>query len=148
MAQKIYFDPETGGFLSDAFHAIPAAAVAVSARRHADLLLAQANGATIVADTRGRPRIDMPDVTQRRARLLLAIKAEVQRRILLVAPLWQQIIDMRRPDDAARARFARIDALLDASWVIEAVVPTLASAAVDSFPVTDHPYWPSWDDEA
>lgn len=50
------------------------------------------------------------------------IKAEAARRILEVAPIWQQLNDMREPTPEGEARFAAIDAIRAQSNADEALM--------------------------
>lgn len=49
-----------------------------------------------------------------------AIKAQAERDCLAVAPLWQQLNDVRKPTPEGAARFAAIDAIRAASNKAEA----------------------------
>lgn len=145
----LHYSPSTGGFYHQDLHAcLPVDAVPVTAKRHAELMAAQAEGATIVAapDT-GRPIIQRParDAATHRAALRKAIKREAARRIEAISPIWRQLNDHRAPSEAADTRFAQIDAVRAASDAIEALVKIAAAAALDSFPVRDNPLWPEFE---
>ncbi len=142
----LFYSAASGGFFDDQLHeaeAIPSDAVIVSADRHRELMDAQALGATIGADSHGRPRAARPTVEARRAALIRRVKREAADRIAYIAPVWRQLNDQRSPSPQAEARFAAIDAVRAASDAIEAEVATLSAAAIDAFPLTSHPLWPA-----
>lgn len=144
MAQSIYFDPASCGFIDPRLGGdeLPEGAVAISVRRHAELLDGQARGGMIEAGPDGRPRLRMPDAADRRAALRSAIRTEAQRRCLKISPLWRQINDMRDPGPTAARRFARIDAIRAASAQIEAEAAGLRATDIESFDIRNHPHWP------
>lgn len=126
----------------------PPGAVKISAARHAELLAAQAEGRTIVADARGRPALErrpQPRAGEVRAQLHRAIRREASRRIRQVSPDWRQLNDLREPSAAGAIRFARIDAIRAASDAIEDLADHLPAADLAGFPVTDHALWPEFD---
>lgn len=148
MADPILFSPSTGGFYLGALHgdAVPADVVRLTARRHADLMEAQAQGARIVVKN-GKPVAQILDVMEidQRATSLAAVKMEARRRIEAVAPIWRQLNDTRSPSDAGALRFARIDAIRSASAALEAIVQATADDALSSLSLADHPAWPEFD---
>lgn len=144
MAEQILFSAATGGFYLDGVSSqIPEDAAPISERRHQQLL---ANGGADIGacPKTGKPVSIAPKVTaaQHRAALVLAIKAEAQRRITAQSPLWRQINDLRLPSEAAAARFARIDAIRSASDLIESQLAETPASALDAFPISNNPLWP------
>lgn len=135
-----------GFFNIDLHQAIPADAVTVSARRYAQLLAAQADGAEIVPDHRGRPSLShpaAPTVEEARAACVHAIKREAARRIDARLPLWKQINALRENRDPG---FHEIDAIRQASNLIEEQLLELqTSVQIAGFPVSDHPIWPTFE---
>lgn len=142
---QILFDPVTIRFFDTGMSVdLPAGAIEISATRHAELMAAQAAGATISADAKGRPRALMPDANDRRRQLRGAIRAEARRRINEISPLWRQINDLRDPTPAGKARFARIDAIRAASTLIEQNLAEVPAAALATFPIATHLLWPEF----
>ncbi len=140
---------QPGAFCRSDTHGDPQRGDAViTAKRHAALLADQDRGAAIIGDDNGRPRAVFPpaaSLADRRARLVDAIKAEAARRILAIAPLWQQLNDLRSPTLEARHRGVQIDAIRHASNLIEAEVKALKADAIDGFDVRSAPLWPVFD---
>lgn len=144
MADTILFSPATGGFYLDGLSTqIPEDAAPISKRRHQELL---ANGGADIGacPKTGKPVSTAPKVTaaQHRAALVLAIKAEAERRITAQSPLWRQLNDLRLPSEAAAARFARIDAIRLASALIESQLAETTASSLDAFPISTNPLWP------
>lgn len=148
----LFYSARRAGFFNDAIHRdLPADAVPITAERHAELLRAQSEGATIKADALGRPvarRVNVP-TAQLRAGTIEAIKAEASRRILAVAPLWRQLNDIRAlplSDGQERIviekRLALIDAIRAASDRIEREATALTAAALRTFDPTTASHWP------
>lgn len=123
---------------------IPTDAVKVTAARHAQLVAGQAEGKTIAATAKGRPKLVDPITTaaDRRAQLVAAVKREAARRINAVSPIWRQLNDLRAGADAGGERFSQIDAIRHASELIEVSVADCPDGAVGEFPVRDNPLWP------
>lgn len=146
----IKFSASAVGFFDTKLHReIPEDAVNVSAQRHAALLEGQADGHTIIADTRGRPQLRKIEgaslANVRRARIV-AIKREAERRINQRMPIWRQINALRDNTDPG---FHVIDAIRQASNLIEAQLATIQTLAdLAAFPVTTHPLWPIFDTAA
>lgn len=141
----IFYSAATPGFFDDAIHAdLPADAVAITAARHRELLAAQGEGASIVADDRGKPRAHRPTFTiaTRRAALIRAVKRHAARRIDAIAPIWRQLNDQRAPSREGEARFAAIDAIRAASDAIEAEITAAAGDALAAIDPAAHPLWP------
>ena len=141
----IYYSAATPGFFDDSIHAdLPADAVKITPARHRELLEAQGEGAAIIADDKGKPRIDRPTVTiaARRAALVRAVKRQAARRIEAVSPLWRQLNDQRAPSQDGDRRFAAIDAIRVASDAIEADIAAAASDALAAIDPAAHPLWP------
>lgn len=91
-----FYSPSTGGFYDEAIHgdAIPADAVKITAKRHAALLAAQAEGATIVAGAKGPvAKVERMTAADWRAKRARELKAAARRRILAIATLEQQSND-------------------------------------------------------
>lgn len=132
---------------------IPTDAVAITAKRHADLLAAQADGAVIEPCPKtGKPLVKRPhhDPASLRAGLIAAVKTEARNRILAIAPMWRQMNDamavaLGEVDDQVMGRIARVAAIRAASGRIEEQIESAASAALKQFPVASHPYWPETD---
>lgn len=126
----------------------PAGAVEITDARHAELLDAQSEGRTIIADARGRPVIDRrtrPAAEALRAQLRRAIQREAATRIRAVSPDWRQLNDIRAPSEAGAIRFSRIDAIRAASNAIEELADPLPVAELTGFPVSNHTLWPEFD---
>ncbi|WP_313335794.1 hypothetical protein [Sphingobium yanoikuyae] len=139
----IFYSADRNGFFDDAIHAdLPTDAQPITAGRHRELLDAQAAGATIEAGDNGKPRFRRPSADARRAALLRLVKREAARRIAAVSPIWRQLNDQRAPTTDGEARFAMIDAIRAASDRIEAQVAALDGAALASFALVSHPFWP------
>lgn len=143
-----YYSPSAGGFFIDGINArIPEDAIALKPGQHAALLQAQAEGKQIGLDARGRVRALAPkaSLTDRRTRLLAAVKREAERRILLIAPVWRQLNDLRATGldlASATVRRERIDAVRAASDALEQAIATMSAAAIATFDVTADDHWP------
>lgn len=146
---RYFFSPSTGGFYTSETHGdrIPADAVKVTARRHAQLMAAQADGAVIVAGKGGKPEAIAPadamSPSNLRAALARAIRAEAARRIARISPAWRQMNDIRQPSEAGDARFAAIDAVRAASDTIETALAATADDALTTFDPSNRPEWPA-----
>ncbi|MES2905077.1 MAG: hypothetical protein V4696_12905 [Pseudomonadota bacterium] len=139
----LYFDPATNGLLDPAIHTIPSDATRIAPARLSAIVTAMEFGAELVADTNGRPRLKWPSAAELRAATVSGIRAEANRRILMIAPLWRQINDLRAIDTpAAKRRFAAIDAIRAASTLVEQDAAETASDALSEFPIANHPLWP------
>jgi hypothetical protein len=143
--------PDAGGAPQPAFFLrqsqAPEGAVAISERRHAQLVEALADGQTVTAGRDGKPRVAArrPDAAAQRAQLVAAIKREAARRIDQVSPIWRQLNDTRAPSPEGARRFAQIDAIRDASDAIEALLADVGARDLGAFPVSDNPAWPEFD---
>ncbi|MDB5725007.1 MAG: hypothetical protein JWQ16_1761, partial [Novosphingobium sp.] len=98
MRDKLYFSASNRGFYRRSRHGdqLPADAVAISVRRHAELLEGQAAGSRIVGDGKGRPVLlvpPAPTIEQLRDRALKRIRREAGRRIEAAVPIWRQLND-------------------------------------------------------
>lgn len=145
----VFYSASRRGFFDPAVHQVlPDDAVKITPARHAQLLTAQAQGAQIQPDANGRPQAVFPTRDDMRAALLRDVKREARRRIEAISPLWRQLNDLREGGDAAAVRFARIDAVRGASALIEEQLVTTKAAALDRFPVREHPLWPQTDEDA
>lgn len=128
--------------------AAPEGAAEITDARHRALLEGQSEGRPIVADARGRPTIDrrsQPGAAAVRAQLAAAIRREAARRIRTVSPEWRQLNDLRDPSEAGAVRFARIDAIRDASDRIEELAARVPVADLAGFPIATHTLWPEFD---
>lgn len=144
------WSPSTHGFyLPDVSSQIPADAVPVEARVHADCMAQLAAGGVLSCCPETSAPIAAPPViapADRRAALVRAIKAEAYRRIELVSPIWRQLNDLRTPNDDGAARFSAIDAIRAASDAIEELVVAAEDGALPDFPVAANPLWPLFGD--
>lgn len=125
----------------------PEGAVAISDRRHAQLLDALSQGDAIAPGRDGKPKViaRRADAAGHRRQLAAAIKREAARRIAEVSPIWRQLNDTRSPNAAGARRFTQIDAIRDASDAIEALLADVAARDLGAFPVSDNPAWPEFD---
>lgn len=143
--------PDAGGEPQPAFFLrqsqAPEGAVAISGRRHAQLVEALADGQTVTAGADGKPRVAARrvDAGAQRAQLVAAIKREAARRIDQVAPIWRQLNDARAPSPEGARRFAQVDAIRAASNAIEALLADVADRDLGAFPVSENPAWPEFD---
>lgn len=139
----MYFDPSTAAILEQGTHELPANAIRLRPARLASIVQGMADGAELVADARGKPHLRWPDANQRRTAALAAVRAEAARRIHAVSPIWRQINDLRSDITIeARERWAAIDAIREASNLIERDVADSDAKALADFPVATHPLWP------
>lgn len=154
---KIYWSASARGFFSNAAHSedqIPDDAVKITEKMHAQLLAANAEGASIENGPSGKPVAVWPakaPVEERRERAIVRVKREAARRIDAIFPLWDQLNAMRACVEhgilfAEDDRFAALDAIRQASDLIEQDIA--ASADPDAVPVADHPLWPSANKDA
>ena len=141
-----FYSPSRAAFFDNAINVdIPDDAVPVTPARHRELMDGQSKGGAIVAGDDGKPRLQAkprPSLADRRARLLVRIRAEAYRRIEAASPIWRQLNDMRDPSPEGAARFLALDAIRAASNRIEALAAQCPAAAIDAFPVGDNPEWP------
>ncbi|MFC0685066.1 hypothetical protein [Novosphingobium clariflavum] len=141
------YAPSTGGFYDTDLHStVPDDAVEITNDLRARLMDAQATGAQIVVSAQtGLPEALHPldEVEALRAALVRRTKAEAERRILAIAPVWRQVNDLRAPCTDAEARFTAIDAVRAASNAIEAELAAADAEALADWPVTDNPLWPT-----
>ncbi|PZU67512.1 hypothetical protein [Sphingobium sp.] len=150
----LYYSASAHGFFDDRINTdLPADAQPLTAARHRELMLAQAAGAAIEAGDNGKPRLRRPSasIAARRAALVRQVKREASRRITAIAPVWQQLNDIRfaatvpaldRIGSAASARFDAIDAVRTASDAIEAQISAADDAALAAIDIANHPAWP------
>ena len=144
----IKYSASARGFFDTKLHrAIPADAVTVTARRHAQLFAGQAEGHAIVPDDRGRPqlqRLAACSLAVARVAKMAAMKREAARRIDQRMPLWRQINALRDQSDPG---FHEIDAIRAASNLIEQQIAEIGDvAAVLTFDVGACPLWPEFTD--
>ena len=126
----------------------PEGAVEIEEARHGELLDAQAAGKEIYADEDGAPRYRQPQVSaaERRKALSRMVKAEAERRILAIAPIWKQLNDLRAPmTPEAGDRFDRIDAVRSASNQIEARLVGMPADELQRQDIKTLGEWPSED---
>lgn len=138
------YSPATGGFYDPALtypDGLPADAVEITAETHARLLAGQAAGRSIRAGKGGKPVL--ADRIPPRVELAAMIRLEAARRIMAIAPVWQQLNDLRAPSPESAARFAAIDAVRTASNLIEQDLSETDTPGLPGFPVADHPLWPT-----
>jgi len=155
-----HWSPSTGGFYHAEIHGsgMPEDAVAISAKRHAQLLAGQSAGRAIVADANGKPSLTpavRTTVATLRSYAGMDIRTEARRRILAVASIERQsndnavfalralALDAAGTFDAAWSRRQRIDAIRAASNALEAKIATWAAPALSQLDVTDAAYWPA-----
>lgn len=136
----IFYSAQTGGFHRPG-PSLPADAVEISEAAHARLLAGQASGRAIRPGKGGKPVL--ADRVPLRAELAAAVRREAARRIAAIAPVWQQLNDLRAPSPASAARFAAIDAVRTASNLIEQDLSETDTPGLRGFPVADHPLWPN-----
>ncbi|VVT07380.1 hypothetical protein [Erythrobacter sp. EC-HK427] len=139
--QPAFFDSDLHG------DAIPDDAVKITAQKHSQLMDGQAEGKVIAADKAGKPMLQVPrfSADARRAELVKAVKIEAARRINAVAPMWRQLNDSREPSPEGAARFAQIDAIRQASALIEEDIGSAAAASLGDYPIAANPLWPEID---
>lgn len=156
------WSPSTGHFYHVGVHgdAVPGDAIAITDRRHRELLEGQGQGRKIRASKSGKPELTpAPRATRELLleRAIADIKIEARRRILAVANLERQSNDntlfaLRATDlsdtelGAALQRRTRINALRAASNLAEATIADWASAALTAFDATAATWWPEWSD--
>jgi len=158
---EVYYSAARGGFFHAATHpTLPEDAVRISRLRHRQLLDAQAQGRTIVANDKGRPvlaPIVPPSLEQLRAQASAAVNAEASRRILAVATLERQTNDNALIAQAALAaatgapapaglaealaRRAAIDAIRAASNRIAVTVAQMPAANLTDYDATAERLW-------
>ena len=143
----IYFAAVAGrpAFFDKYLHgaAIPAGAVKITRKRHAQLIDAQAQGKAIIVGAKGKPELvdSAPSASDRRAQLRAAIKREAARRIDRVSPIWRQLNDTRQPSAAGAARFAQIDAIRAASERVEADLAATPDDRLAQFALAESDQW-------
>lgn len=139
----------SGGFFDSDIHgdAVPADAVPLTPARYQELLAAQADGKELYVGKGGVPKFRTRAISaaQIRGEMTAVIRSEAAARINAVSPLWQQLNDTRNPTDAGAIRFARIDAVRDASNRIEAQIADLPAAELSAIDIPNHPLWPEFD---
>lgn len=162
------FSASTKSFYHRGLHAadiVPGDAVAITARRHQQLLAGQAEGRAIIADKDGHPQLSpkvKPSAAQLRRLATADIKREARRRILAIASLERQsndnaaiatfavvaatvpsaIGEVDQAYSAARDRRVAIDAIRAASNKLEATIATWSAGALDHFHAADAAHWP------
>lgn len=117
----------------------PEDGVAIAEDAIVGLFVAIEQGARIVGVEDGQPVLQWPD---RRAALVLEVKAEAARRINAVSPIWRQINDTREESPEGAARFAMIDKIRAASNAIEIAMAELPEDQAASLDLVAHEAWP------
>ncbi|RJF92987.1 hypothetical protein [Sphingomonas cavernae] len=139
-----YFSPGSGGFFDTAIHAIvPSDAVPVTDAEYDALFEAQANGAIIKPHADGHPvavPLAEPTLDERRARAVDRVKREAARRIDLIAPVWRQMNAIR---EGVPLDWSAIDAIREASDVLEAMIATSSAAQLAALDVAANDNWPA-----
>jgi len=158
---EVYYSAARRGFFHAATHAtLPDDAVRISRLRHRQLLDAQAQGRTIVANDKGRPvlaPVVPPSLEQLRGQASAAVNVEAGRRILAVATLERQTNDNALIAQAALAaatgtpapaglaealaRRAAIDAIRAASNRIAATIAQMPAANLTDYGATAERLW-------
>jgi hypothetical protein len=158
---EVYYSAARGGFFHAATHlTLPDDAVRIARLRHRQLLDAQAQGRTIMANEKGRPilaPIVPPSLEQLRAQASAAVNAEAGRRILAVATLERQTNDnaliaqaalaaatgAAQPPGLAEAlaRRSAIDAIRAASNRIAATIAQMPAANLTDYDATAQRLW-------
>ncbi|KNH02617.1 putative tail fiber assembly protein [Qipengyuania citrea LAMA 915] len=149
------YSPSTGGFYETELHgaSIPADAVYVAPARHAELLAAQAQGATIQASSAtGNPVIaaaPSPDHAALVAAAQMAAHCEADKRIHAVMPLTRQVAILRQQavsgmpfDEATRAAFAAIAAIEAAAQTIVDEIEHRSIDELRTWAARENPLWP------
>ncbi|HEY9092038.1 hypothetical protein [Parasphingorhabdus sp.] len=154
----MFYSAQTGGFYDDKIHeeTLPDDVVSVAISRHSELMEDQSAGATIGTDPEtGAPVSVWPEPLSLPAAIdimRLRTKAEAERRIIIVSPIFRQMNDLRAaqvgeimsPD--AAARFTKIDEIRVASDAIEAEISAMTDAgAIMALDLVNHPSWPESD---
>ena len=158
---EVYYSAARRGFFHAATHpTLPDDAVRISRLRHRQLLDAQAQGRTIVANDKGRPvlaPVVPPSLEQLRGQASAAVNVEAGRRILAVATLERQTNDNALIAQAALAaatgtpapaglaealaRRAAIDAIRAASNRIAATIAQMPAANLTDYGATAERLW-------
>ena len=158
---EVYYSAARRGFFHAATHAtLPDDAVRISRLRHRQLLDAQAQGRTIVANDKGRPvlaPVVPPSLEQLRGQASAAVNVEAGRRILAVATLERQTNDNALIAQAALAaatgtpapaglaealaRRAAIDDIRAASNRIAATIAQMPAANLTDYGATAERLW-------
>lgn len=125
----------------------PDGATKVTEKRFAQLLDAQSEGHAIKAGKSGQPIIQKakPNAAALRVSIERQVKREARRRIEEISPIWRQLNDNRKPSAEGDARFAKIDAIREASEAIAAVAQDLPAAKLSELSIGNHPLWPEFD---
>ncbi|MES2042593.1 MAG: hypothetical protein V4475_01890 [Pseudomonadota bacterium] len=163
------YSASTNAFFHRGVHAadkIPADAVAISARRHRELLAGQGEGRAISAGKDGKPQLEpkqKPTLAFLRRLAVADIKREAKRRILAIASLERQANDnaamaayaidlaagqpvgsplITNAAHAAVRRRDAIDAIRAASNQLEATIATWSAGALGHFTAAEAAHWP------
>ena len=109
----MYFSPENGSFYDPVVHGVflPTDCIAVTRKRHRELLDEQGKGAQITVGKAGKPVAKYPDdatLAELRKQKAIQINGEARLRILAIAD-----IPMQSNDNAAIAMFNGISGLSD-----------------------------------
>ncbi|MBU1605785.1 MAG: hypothetical protein KKC79_00525 [Gammaproteobacteria bacterium] len=149
------YSPSTRGFYETELHgaAIPSDSVYVTPARHAQLLAAQAEGATIEPSPgTGNPVIvptPAPSAQALAASAKTAVRSEADKRIQNLMSLPKQVAILRdhvlngTPLDASTlAAFAAVDAVQSAADTIDADIDQRSVEELRTYPVRDNNTWP------
>lgn len=156
---KFYYsgslDEGRGGFLNTDIHGndLPDDAVYVEPERHAELMDSQSAGAQIAGDLdTGAPVEQWPvplSLAELKTLMVKQVKAEAERRILAISPIFQQMNDLRGIIDGdpvseeVVVKFNSIDIIRIKSDQIELDILSLTTAsALNAIDITAHPLWP------
>ena len=163
-----FYSPSRGGFFDDQINrTIPDDCVPLKPGQRQALHAALATGKIIRVTANGAVQAVAPTppaIDDRRAQLHTAVKREASRRILAIAPMWQQVNDLRAiaeaNDATARAagtliaeeiaeaalkaydRGAAIDAVRTASNMLDAAIDTMSVRVLTQLDVTSAGHWP------
>jgi hypothetical protein len=164
---EFFWSPSTDSFYHRDINAggIPADAVAITRRRHAELLAGRSAGREVRAGAKGKPELAplrKPTVDQLRGWAVLDVKREARRRILGIASLERQANDnaaialrgmVPADEQPSPAQFAAISAAIErrhtidavraASNAIEATIATMPAANLTNYDAAADPRWPA-----
>lgn len=141
----IHYSPSFGGFLHSDIHAdLPGDAVEISHDLHQSLLVDQAKGATITTGGDGLPVAAFPpppSIDVLRAIKASLVKAEAQRRILHIAPIWRQLNDIAAPSKESAARRKQIESLRTRSDEIELTIAAADEPSLEALDIHADDLW-------
>lgn len=149
-----FYSPSRGGFFDDKINRVlPDDCVPLKPGQRQALHAALATGKVIrVTANRAVQAVapTPPAIDDRRAQLHTAVKREASRRILAIAPMWQQLNDLRMiatgigvDGSAAGARCDAIDAVRTASNLLDEAIEAMGARALARLDVTEPVHWPT-----